>query len=378
MPSNLQFSPLSQFKHRVAIAASLPFNVYDADRTLLLARGQLVENYEQMCLLFERGALVDIAELADPAAEARRAKPHELPGLWNRNLHQLGETLRHAAGDEGFVNALDAATPTVLTLIERDRDLAIFQVLRQEGNAMAQYGITRSMHAAITALLVAQRLGWAADDAQRAFKAALTMNISMLELQGELARQSTPLSDEQRDAVRAHPDFSRLMLELSGVTDPEWLRAVAEHHEAPDGSGYPGGLRQISDTADLVRRADIYTAKLSPRGSRQAMAADVAGRQMFMQDPGHPMTAALVKEFGVYPPGCYVRLESGECGLVVRRGPTVTTPVVAVMSSPAGNKLSQPIRRDTSVKGHAIQSVISGQMMQSGISPEMLVMLAAG
>lgn len=377
-PSPVQYSPLSQFKHRVGLTAPLPFNIFDADRTLLLARGQRLENVEQMRALLRRGALVDIAELRDPAAEARLAKPQELPGLWNRSLQQLGETLRHAAGDEKFVDALDAATPTVVTLIERDRDLAIFQVLRQEGNARVQYGAQRSMHAAITALLVAQRLGWSADDAQRAFKVALTMNISMLELQGELAQQATPLSDEQRDAIRAHPDLSRLMLELSGVSDPEWLRAVAEHHEAPDGSGYPGGLRQISDTADLVRRADIYTAKLSPRGTRQALAADQAGRQMFMQDPGHPMTAALVKEFGVYPPGCYVRLESGECGLVVRRGPTVTTPVVAVMSTAGGNTLRQPLRRDTSIKGHAIQAVISGHMMQSGISPEMLVMLAAG
>lgn len=376
--STVQFSPLAQFKHRVGMTAPLPFNIFDADRTLLLARGQRLDNLEQMHALLRRGALVDIAELRDPAAEVRQAKPQELPGLWNRSLHQIGETLRHAAGDERFVDALDAATPAVVTLIERDRDLAVFQVLRQEGNAFVQYGITRSMHAAIATLLVAQRLGWSADDAQRAFKVALTMNISMLELQGELAQQSTPLSDAQRDAIRAHPDLSRLMLELSGVGDAEWLRAVSEHHEAPDGSGYPAGARQISDTADLVRRADIYTAKLSPRGTRQAMAADQAGRQMFMQDPGHPMTAALVKEFGVYPPGCYVRLESGECGLVVRRGPTVTTPVVAVMTSAAGNTLRQPIRRDTSVKGHAVQAVVSGHLIQSGFSPEMLVMLAAG
>jgi len=38
---------------------------------------------------------------------------------------------------------------------------------------------------------------------------------------------------------------------------------------------------------------------------------------MFVQDQGHPMVAALVKEFGIYPPGCCVRLASGEVGLVV-------------------------------------------------------------
>jgi ribosomal protein L2 len=60
----------------------------------------------------------------------------------------------------------------------------------------------------------------------------------------------------------------------------------------------------------------VYTSKLAARSSRDALAADIAGRQMFMQDPGHPMTAALVKEFGIYPPGCHVRLNSGELRMV--------------------------------------------------------------
>ncbi len=42
------------------------------------------------------------------------------------------------------------------------------------------------------------------------------------------------------------------------------------------------------------------------------MAADKDGRQMLMQEPGQPMVAALVKEFGVYPPGCFVRLALGK------------------------------------------------------------------
>jgi hypothetical protein len=29
------------------------------------------------------------------------------------------------------------------------------------------------------------------------------------------------------------------------------------------------------------------------------------------------MTAALVKEFGIYPPGCFVRLASGELAMVI-------------------------------------------------------------
>ena len=280
------------------------------------------------------------------------------------------------SASEGFSEALEAATPAVLTLIERDKDLAIFQVLRQDGNEHVQYGVNHSTHAAITAYLVSQRLGWSSDDAQRLFKAALTMNISMLELQGQLAVQDTAPTDEQRAAIRAHPEFSVRMLECAGVADGDWLRAVAQHHERPDGSGYPYGITRITDLAALVQRADIYTAKLSPRNTRSAMAADRAGRAMFMHDPGNSMTAALVKEFGVYPPGCFVKLASGETAVVIKRGPSVVTPLVAALTSPSGANLLEPQPRDTSKREYAIAGVVGESAVTARPAPEKLVKLA--
>lgn len=353
----MQCSPLSLVQQRLQVGVPLPFNIRDHDQTLLLARGQRVESTDQLRALLERGALVDIDELLSPVDRIRRASASELPHLWTSCLGQVNETLRNAH-DEGFRDALEMAAAPVLALVERDPDLAIFQVLRQPGNQHLDYGLNHSTHAAITTWLVAQRLGWAEADAQRAFKVALTMNIAMLELQGQLAVQPTPPTDTQRAAIKAHPHFSRAMLEMAGVADSDWLDAVRDHHEAPDGSGYPAGRTTVSDLASLVRRADIYTAKLSPRAGRSAIAADRAGRLMFMQEPGHPMVSALVKEFGVYPPGCFVRLASGETGMVVRRGTSMVAPVVAVLG--VGTRAGQPARRDTSQKAFAVQSVLEG------------------
>ena len=372
----MQFSPLSLVKHRVAVGTPLPFNVRHADTSLLLARGQVITSAEQMAALFNRGALVDLAELTASTDMVALATPTELPRLWQRCLGQLADSLRQAEG-KAFVSALESATPPVLALVERDKDLAIFQVLRQEGNAHVQYGVNHSLHTAITGYLVAQRLGWTADDAQRVFKVGLTMNVAMLELQGLLANQTEPLTRTQRAAIDSHPTRSRLLLQMSGVTDPDWLQAVEQHHEQDDGSGYPAGATVISDIAALVRRADIYTAKLSPRRSRDAMAADKAGRTMFMQDGGHPMSAALIKEFGVYPPGCWVRLASGETGVVVKRGSTVMTPIVAVMTTTLGSPLTEPIRRDTTQPAHAVHGVLGAPVVgRASLPADKLVALA--
>jgi len=371
----MQLAALTTFSHCIHIGAPLPFNVRDIDLTLLLARGQPVRDRQHLQALVSRGALVDLAEVdAGPEEQIRHAERRELPRLWTQCLTQVDEALRQGA-DAGFRAALDQASTPVLALVARDPDLAIFQILRSGGNADLGYGAQRSVHAAITAWLVAQRLGWDPDEALKAFKVALTMNLSMLELQGQLARQTRALDAAQRSALTTHPARSVKMLQAAGVSDTDWLRAVLDHHEHEDGSGYPSGRRDVGELASLARRADAYTAKLSARGYRDALAADIAGRQMFMQDPGHPMTAALVKEFGIYPPGCHVRLASGELAIVVARGPTVSTPVVVCLTNEHGAPLEVPLRRETTDRRHAVQALVGERAVNVQVTAEKLMAL---
>jgi HD-GYP domain-containing protein (c-di-GMP phosphodiesterase class II) len=374
---SMQYAELSVVKQRVLVGNPLPFNVRDADRSLLLARGHVVASHEQMEALFERGALVDLDELKPQAEDARSVPRERLPELWRSCLDDVSSALQ-ASPHPGYTAALDDAAAPVLALIERDPDLAIFQVLRQEESSHLQYGVTHSVHAAITVHMVAQRLRWDAEATQRVFKAALTMNLSMLEMQGELARQSTPLSDAQRAAIHSHPQRSVEMLELAGVSDRDWLDTIAQHHEVAGGTGYPAGLSEVSEAASLLRRADIYTAKLSGRAKRDAMTADQAGRQMFMQDPGHPMSAALAKEFGVYPPGCHVALVTGELAIVIQRGQTVTTPIVAAITNERGAARDEPVRRDTSRKSQAIVGVVADRKVTVRVPTAKLMSLASG
>ncbi len=368
----MPLAPLATVQHRVSLGQPLPFGVRDADGTLLLARGRVVENAEQLEALLARGALVDLHELLDPRALARQAPREQLPQLWGQAITRLGQTLA-AGGDEGFASALDEASGPVAALVARDPDLAIFQVLHQGAGDDVAYGARRSMQTAITSMLVARRLGWDDDEATRGFKAALTMNLSMLELQGQLARQATPPTPAQREQLQTHPMRSLRLLEQAGIADALWLQAVLQHHENEDGTGYPSGRSDVSELASLVRRADTYTSKLSSRSTREALAADVAGRQMFMQDPGHPMTAALVKEFGIYPPGCHVRLQSGELAVVVARGSHITTPQVACLTDAIGRSLPRPERVDTARKGRGVAAVVGERALARPLPFERLM-----
>lgn len=397
----MNFVQLSTVQHRIRVGVPLPFHVRDADQTLLLARGQVVATAEQMSALFDRGALVDAAETAPPeavqspaaaappaaSADARRpvarpagtavsatilairqARAEQLPALMRTAMSMTSRVLSEPPG-EGFSAALEGVTEPLMAIVERDPDLAIFQILRQEGNYLTQYGVNHSIHCAITAFLVATRLGWSEAELRRTFKAALTMNISMLELQGELATQSTPITDDQRSRILSHPLRSMAMLEQAGITDADWLNAITLHHDEEGAT--------TSELAALLRRADVYTAKLSPRSNRDALGADVAARMMFTTDRANPVTTAIVKEFGLYPPGCHVKLASGETGVVVRRGDQAHTPWVAATTNPAGMVLPKPLARNSSQRQFSISAVLRQGAAGMRFTPEVLLRACA-
>ena len=370
----MRFIELESVKHRLQVGVPLPFNVRQSDHTLLLARGQVLVGVEQLQALFERGMLVDLAELETAAHRVLKAPPEQLPALWEESIASATQALCALPNKNLDVVVDDVATPLV-ALVERDPDLAIFQVLRQHGGRHAQYGANHSIHCAIATFLTVHRLSWDKPDMQRAFKAALTMNVSMLELQGQLAAQATPLTPAQREAVHSHPQRSMHMLALAGITDPEWLQAVAQHHETSSGSGYPTGLRDVTPLAAVLHQCDVYTARLSPRQSREALGADSVARSLFADHPGDPTTAALIKEFGLYPPGCFVRLASGETGIVVRRGPGAHKPEVATVTNARGAAVSEPLRRDTSRPEFAIVALLGERAGTAHIAPAKLMAL---
>lgn len=382
----MTFVQLASVQHRVTVGVPLPFHVRDADQTLLLARGQVLHTPDQLSALVRRGALVDGEEVPTEAAGAPRpasphtraeqaavaavqqARPEQLPALMRTAVNIAVRVLREPPG-EGFETTLHSITEPLLAIIERDPDLAIFQVLRQEGNYLTQYGVNHAIHCAITAFLVGTRLGGSPAELRRTFQAALTMNLSMFELQGELAIQSTPVTDEQRARILSHPQRSVALLEAAGIRDADWLHAVSHHHDAAG---------EVEDgLAALLRRVDIYTAKLSPRSHREAMAADVAARLMFSGEREHPVTAAIVKEFGLYPPGCHVKLASGETGVVVRRGERAHTPWVAATISASGTAFAKPLARNSAQRPFGVTAVLRPGAAGVRFTPDALMRACA-
>jgi hypothetical protein len=79
-----------------------------------------------------------------------------------------------------------------------------------------------------------------------------------------------------------------------------------------------------------------------------------------------------VKEFGIYPPGCFVRLVSGETAMVLKRGSTMQTPMVAAVTTPRGMPMTEPLPRDTARREYGIVGSAHDAAQQVRMAPEKL------
>ncbi|MBA4178052.1 MAG: phosphohydrolase [Leptothrix sp. (in: Bacteria)] len=349
--------PLGELSDVMAVGEPLAFNVLDSQGRLLLAAGQRLFDARQLATLIEREACANEAEvqavrLARRAGDATAAAaPRQR--TWFEQVEQqvwaLDDLLRIMGRERPPTMAprIEAFADGYIELVERHFDAALYLLVRQHDRRFALYALTHALHTATVCLLTARQLGWEAERQRCVVRAALTMNASIVDLQARMAEQNDAPSKKQLEAIHAHPHQSARLLRDCGVTDTEWLAAVEDHHERGGGAGYPRGLCEVGEVAHLLRAADVFTAKISPRALRAPLSPQVAARQLFQEEQGGPFAAALIRAIGVYPPGDWVSLKSGDIGIVVQRAVAGRGAVVVALIGANGKAVAGAPRRDT-------------------------------
>lgn len=373
--------PLAEVSDLLAPGQALPFRVLDAQGRLLLAAGQRVLDLRQLQALLERGACVEYGEAQaarqarDQAAAARSglapsARRRTLFDSWEQQTWSLDSLLRLVGRDSTLAPQLETFADEHMALVDKQPDAALFLCIRQDDHRFALYGLSHALHTATVAIFCARQLEWEVPRVRCLVRAALCMNVSMLELQAQMAEQSEPPSKRQLDLIRTHTTRSAQMLRVSGVSDAEWLETVEHHHEQVGGGGYPKNLVDVGEMAHLLRAADVFMAKISPRALRAPLLPQVAARQLFQGEKGGPVAAALIKSLGVYPPGDFVKLKNGESGIVVQRAAAGHGVAVAVLADAGGRPVRGAPRRDTAQAEFAIVGPLTDRTGMPRVLPE--------
>ena len=355
----------------------LPFVLRGADGALLAQKGFVIRNREDLNLLLSRG--VQLCVDTDESGESHRAY---LAGLQRMLIADtnLGEiaSMKISAAEPTERDRLDTGPADWPELQERATQLlrapqtgdfgSRFQALHEEltrhstqspdatvlaliylsAQETRMYSATHAMLVSCVCMITAsEMLRWPDAKVLTLGRAALSMNIAMTELQDQLVQQAMPLTATQIAAVENHSSRSETLLRHLGVADPVWLEAVRCHHHR-----MPGPLDQKTEAqqmARLIQRADIFGARLAPRTARWPMPVTAAMQACYYDEEPKvdPAGAALVKALGIYPPGAFVRLATQEIAIVLRRGPSASTPRVAVVMNRSGMPTGELIPRNT-------------------------------
>lgn len=350
----------------------LPWDVYDASGHLLLRKDYIVDRNDQIDNLLARGMFVsanDFKRTQDTNGNGTDNKRFNPFLLWDDIHTKTQRLLRNVKQEEEFADKILGLASLIEQLCEKDADAGISVMIRADAS---KYVTAHLLSVSIVAELVAKRLEWSVTERQTLLAAALTMNIAMLDLQARLVGQREPLTIQQREEIERHPIDGHQILIEAGVKDSQWLQAVLEHHESPGGKGYPKKLQQVCKMGELLHVADVFCAKVSPRMYRKAIPPNQAARDLFVSEGQatknpSPIPAIIIKEIGIYPPGCFVKLTNGETAIVVRRGESANTPIVFSLSSGKGVPYVDPVRRDTSRKDYGITGLVPREKIMTRI-----------
>jgi len=348
---------------QIGVGVPLPFDTFDQDGKLLLRKGFVIDDPQQLARLLARGLFREATSMAEvtPVQPRQVDRVHKISvmDLIGRVQDRL-EALLAEDAPRDFPGRLQALAGQLQHGFSLDSDAAIASIQMCHSG---RYSTRRMVHGAILGELLLRESGEAEPQRRTSVCAALTMNIAMMELQDVLYAQTGPPSADQMEQVRQHPQAGACRLQQIGVTDPDWLAIVAQHHETIDGHGYPAALRgnAISHAAQVLSVADRYGAMATGRAYRPAALPNAVLRQLFMDKDKNidaSLAGLLVKAVGIYPPGSLVALANGETAVVVKRTKSANHPVVRCVKTNRNQILEQPRKRLTSEPTYAITRLL--------------------
>lgn len=206
----------------------------------------------------------------------------------------------------------------------------------------------QAISVAVLGLTVGRYLGLPKERLNVLGTATLLQDVGKIALSEEVLNKADRLTADERDTIQEHVTHSVEMLENSRKFNIEIVHTVRLHHERFDGSGYPQGLsrNQIPLLSTLSGIVDCYQAGTSPRPYREAKTSF----EVMMELYGERNTAfpeGVIEQFiqcvGIFPIGSFVKLNTTEIGVVVRRNQIQQLkPKVMILIDRNGRRVKNP------------------------------------
>lgn len=236
---------------------------------------------------------------------------------------------------------LERAFTDVLAQVQHQEAIDIHQLraciedtnsaLQQSGPALIwltkikakdHYTFQHCINVGILAVGLANQLGWKTPQVVEAGLAGMLHDIGKTFIPTHILNKTGPLSNSEFEIMKTHAyQGYQAMIDDESVSEAVKLTAL-QHHERPDGSGYPNRLRshEIAKLSKLISVVDAYDAITSNRCYQKARNHHLA-LSILWKNRGSQFDAdiveALIAWLGWVSPGNIVELSTGDLAIVV-------------------------------------------------------------
>lgn len=187
----------------------------------------------------------------------------------------------------------DTLSQQVLVLDDQSM-LSFAQLLAHLVDFRSRYTSTHTAGVAETARFLAELLGMDQSHCRRVRLAGYLHDLGKLAVGREILDKESGLEEQEFGLLKAHPYFTRRILEtIKDFSDIAiWASA---HHERPDGSGYPFHETSQPIEARIIAVADVFTAITEDRPYRAAMNLEDAANTLRKMSAGHLLDHTVVE-----------------------------------------------------------------------------------
>jgi HD-GYP domain-containing protein (c-di-GMP phosphodiesterase class II) len=301
----------SELQLRRIIQADNHYTFIDTDKGKDVDHNVLYKNFDEMNLYSHS---YEVKELIDFAKEFDNAK-----NLYS-NMTKKTEKIF-----ESIMNGNSKVTlPIVLSFIENiirsiDRsNQALFTIAKTRPTS--SYLLSHSVNVAIIAVLLGKFLEYPKEWIIDLCIAAFFHDIGMLEIPAEIYDKPDKLDGSEWIEMKRHPEYSFKIANNIPGFPKRALIAILQHHERADGSGYPKGIlsEKISESSRIIAITDVFDALTSRKIYRDELAIHEGLSTLFrIVELRSPLMEKFVTLLGVYPIGTFVKLTTGELGIVI-------------------------------------------------------------
>ena len=302
----------------------------------------------------------------------------DLLGQWSDLESGLGIILSNPANTQQFAHRVVQYDRWMQGLLQRDPDVGLYLLFQLASNSPVGYSASHALVCGVLCHLTANQLSLPPKERDSLVRAAFTMNVAMTAMQDVLANQSERPSPVQQEMIRVHPVKSAMLLGNMGVHDEDWLEVVGFHHDSRVDLGDFASVSTATRLSRILKMVDRYAAMISPRLSRAGRSATESARAVMANSSAKSdeLGHALMRVVGLCPPGTFVRMDSDELGVVLRRSARANQPYVAIVGAADGQLLATPRLHATADGAPHIRAALPASGVRAQLNHYQILALA--